>query len=80
MAKLSRIESRLAELRAQESVLLAERAKVYDEMAEGETVSLSSGRRLPRRRELPLPVVSDTDKARAEQYLRQNAQRRRVGA
>jgi hypothetical protein len=80
MARLSRIKHRIAELRAEEAELLAQESRLFDEMAEGETVDLRSGRRRPKACVPKLDDVSETDRARATRALQEAEHRRRLRA
>lgn len=79
MAKLARISHRLAELDAERSQLAAEQAKVYDELADGETVDMTTTRRLQRPRRLVFdePVLPEDD-AKAVKTLSAHTNRRRL--
>lgn len=78
MAKLARISERRAELNAELAQLEAERAKIERSLADGE-VDPRTLRRAPRAAAPVLPQVSEVDRARARQALRESALRRRVG-
>lgn len=80
LAKLARIDHRLAELLGEQAELMASRARIADEMAEGQAINLETGRRLPRAHHPKIPQVSDTDRARALSALQGNAHRRRLRA
>jgi len=78
MAHLARIDQRMAELDGERAELQAQRAKIWDEMAEGESVTLKTGRR-PQRPHRPAErKISDTDMARADAALQEIRIRRRV--
>ena len=78
MAKLAVISERRAELAAELSSLEAEAAKIQRGLADGE-VDPRTLRRAPRAAAPKLPQVSQVDRARARQALRDSALRRRVG-
>lgn len=73
MARLAQLDNRIAEL-------TAERAKVFAEMAEGEGVSLETGRKQPKAHVPEFKLIPETDRARASAALRANEVRRRVRA
>lgn len=78
MAKLARLRHREAELHAELAETLAEEAKIFDELAEGETVDLRTARRRANYRPVALPTdVSQEDRAAATDALRSNDLRRR---
>ena len=79
MARAARALHRLAELDGERAEVQAELATIYGEMAEGETVSLRTGRRLPRAPRPTIGPVSEMDQARAQAALRDAAIHRRVG-
>lgn len=78
LAKLARIDHQLAELHGRMAELLAQRARLFDEMSDSEVSSLTTGRKTPVRCEPQLPPVSDTDRARARAALREADIRRRM--
>lgn len=77
MARASRIDRRLAELAAEQAELLAERARVFDELADG-AIDIVQGRRAAAPPEPALPPISRLDAARAERALQANGRRRRL--
>jgi hypothetical protein len=79
MATAARVLHRLAELDGERAELQGELARIYSEMAEGETVSLRTGKRLPRTSVPQLGPISEVDRARARAALQDAAVRRRVG-
>jgi hypothetical protein len=79
MAKLARIRHKRAELLAEMAELDAEEARVYDELAEGESVDLRTGRRRPRAHTPSIPEASPEDSALAKAALNASALRRRIG-
>lgn len=78
MAKLARIDQRLAELQAEQASLLAERSQVFVALADGE-VELPTMRRGARLHVPALPKISETDRARARRELNSAGLRRRLG-
>lgn len=78
MARLARIDGRLAELHSEEAELLAERARVFAALGEG-TVDLVAQRRAAPRHVPELPAVSELDRQRARRALQDAGVRRRVG-
>lgn len=80
MAKLARCDERMAELNAELAEVMAARAKILRELADGETVDPRTLRRLPKRHETEIPEPSDAARALAKTSLRQAGRRRRFGA
>lgn len=81
LARLARLHHQLAELDGKRAEHQAELARIYAEMADGETaVDLETGRRQPRPHLPRVPQVSDTDRALARAALRERAVRRRLGS
>jgi hypothetical protein len=81
MAKLARIKHRIAELDAERSQLSAEESKIFHELADGEIVDMTTGKRLSRERQIVFdqPINPEAD-AEARASLHRNAQRRRIRA
>jgi hypothetical protein len=80
MAKLARVTHQLAEIDARRAELLSEQARIYDELSEGETVDMRTGRRHPTiAKRAPLAPVAAEDRALAQAALRDNSNRRRSG-
>jgi len=69
MAKLAHIAHRLAQLDAERGQLSAEQAKIFSELAEGETVDMTTGKRLPRERKLVFEPVDPEIRAKALRAL-----------
>jgi hypothetical protein len=80
MAKLARIAHRLAELDAERGQLSAEQAKVFNEMADGETVDMTTGKRLPREKQLVFDPVDPAERAKALQTLHHYQNRKKLRA
>ena len=80
MAKLARIAHRQAELDAERAQLSAEQAKVFNELAEGETVDMTTGKRIPRERQLTFDPIDPADRARALQTLSHYENRKKLRA
>ena len=88
MHELARIEYRLAKAYSETAELCAKRAKVWAEMADGETTNLETGRRLPRKTRPPEPTpdqpesatikISELDQARALEALTKFQIKRRM--
>jgi hypothetical protein len=79
MAKLARIKHRQAELHGELALVLIEEAKIFDAMAEGETVDLRTGKLRPKFRKIELPeAIAPEDRASAIDALRENDLRRRA--
>ena len=70
MAKLANTARRRAELTAELAQVEAQQAVVFDELAEGTTVDLRTGRRHPRKHVPQFPEPSELDRARARAALR----------
>ena len=70
MAKLANTARRRAELTAELAQVEAQQAGVFDELAEGTTVDLRTGRRHPRKHVPQFPEPSELDRARARAALR----------
>lgn len=70
MARVARIDHRIAEL-------TAERAQIFADIA-NDASGLEDGRRLPANHEPELPEVSEIDRARAQAALREVGRRRRL--
>ena len=70
MAKLANTARRRAELTAELAQVEAQQAGVFDELAEGTTVDLRTGRRQPRKHVPQLPEPSELDRAKARAALR----------
>ena len=81
MAKLARIAHRQAEIDAERSQLSAEQAKIFHELADGETVDMTTGKRISRERQIAFdqPISPGAD-AEARASLHRNALRRRIRA
>lgn len=79
MASAARVLHRLAELDGERAELQAQLARIYGEMAEGESSSLRTGKRLPRASVPTIGPISETDRARARAALHDADVRRRVG-
>lgn len=80
LSKLATIDHRLAELQAQQAELLAQRARIFDALAEDEGTDLTTGRKVARPHVPEIPAVSDTDRQAARKALRDNEHRRRLRA
>lgn len=72
MSELAQIERQLAELTAR-------RARVFQAIAEGETVDLTTGKRLAARHKPAIPAVTELDRARARRELQKSDRRRSFG-
>jgi hypothetical protein len=79
MARLAHLERKAAELHATLAEITAERAKIFQGFAEGETYDVVRGRRRPREAAPEITPVSELTAARATHALRQNETRRRIG-
>lgn len=80
MAKLARIAQRFAELDAERAQLSAENAKIFHEMADGEVVDMTSGKRQPRERKLEFDPVDPEARAKALKSLNEHTNKRRLRA
>lgn len=80
MAKLARIAHRLADIDAERAQLSAEQAKIFNELADGETVDMTTGKRLPRERQITIPPVDPETRAKALQSLHQYQNKRKLRA
>lgn len=81
MAKLARIKSRIAEIDAERSQLSAEESKIFHELADGETVDMTTGKRLSReRRFIHDQHINPEADAEARASLHRNALKRRIRA
>jgi hypothetical protein len=80
MAKLARIAHRQAELDAERAQLSAEQAKIYNELADGETVDMTTGKRLAREKQLVFDPVDSAERARALQTLHHYQNRKKLRA
>ena len=80
LAKLARIEHRVAELDAERAQLSAEKAKIFDAMADGETVDMATGKRQPRERKLDFDPVDPDARAKALRSLHEHTNKRRLRA
>jgi hypothetical protein len=82
MAKMARIDERLAELAmgfAQELArALADRAAVAREIAGDEPIDLGTGCKVPTRKEPVIPEPTEIDRARARKALQSNRIARKV--
>lgn len=78
MARLARLAHCKAEAYAKLAEVESENAKVFSEMAEGETVDLRTGRSRHRAHEPKIPTVTETDRARARAALHDRTVRRRL--
>ena len=78
MAKLARVKHQQAQDFAHLGELMAEEARLLDELAEGETVDIRTGHHRPKYRQpLPPQNVTDEERAAATQMLRDNEFKRR---
>ena len=74
LQKLARVSHQIAELDARRAELFAEQARIYDTLADGErTTDLRTARRLSAPRRPKLLPVSEEDRARAIDALRESA-------
>lgn len=80
MAKLARIANRLADLDAERSQLSAEQAKIFNELAEGTTVDMTTGKRLPREKHLTFEPVDPEIRAKALRAISHYANRKKLRA
>jgi hypothetical protein len=80
MAKLARIAHRQAEIDAERAQLSAEQAKIYNELADGETVDMTTGKRLAREKQLTFDPVDPETRARALQTLYHHQNRKKLRA
>ena len=79
MAKLARLRHREAELHAELSETLAEEAKIFDELADGQSVDLRTGKHRPKFRKVELPTdITADERSTAVGALRNNDMRRRA--
>jgi hypothetical protein len=79
MAKLARLRHRAAELHGELAETLAEEAKIYDELAEGQSVDLRTGKMRAKYRKVELPTnITAEERASAVDALRGNDMRRRA--
>jgi len=78
MAKLARIAHRLADLDAERAQLSAEQAKVFNELADGETVDMTTGKRLPRERQFATGPIDPEARAKALQSLHMHERKIRL--
>ena len=78
MAKLARLYHRSAELQAELAENFVETAKIFDALAEGETVDMRTGKLRPKYRKIDLPTdITAEERATALDSLRSNDLRRR---
>ncbi len=79
MAKLARLYHRSAELQAELAENFVETAKVFDALADGESVDLRTGRVRPKYRKVELPTdITVEERASAIDALRDNDMRRKA--
>lgn len=71
MAKLARIDHDVAELDARRAELGAQRAAVWQELADGVTVDIRTLRKTKAPHAPSIAPASEVDRARARRYLRE---------
>lgn len=77
LSKLARIDSRLAEISAEQGSLIAARAKILQEMADGDVV-METGRKAPRQHRPEIEPPTELDAMRARSALNTLERRRRL--
>lgn len=80
MAKLARIENRIADLDAERAQLSAEKAKIYNELAEGTTVDMTTGKRLPREKQFTFEPDDPGIRAKALSAIHHYTNRKKLRA
>jgi len=78
LSKIANIDHRLAEIQAEASRLLADRARMFDALSD-DGVDITTGRRQRRNPVPEIPPVPELAKARAAEALRETVYRRKFG-